>query len=188
MTIKNMSETTMPAAEVNGVADDERNSYEFAFHVLPTVAEGEVAGVFAEIKALIANVGEITNEEVPERLDLVYPIVKSMEGKNRKFTSAYFGWVRFKLEGDKLVELIEKLGEIQVILRHLLIKLTKLEEAHPFRFHENKKAVKMVEVAKDEDDVIDAVKTEVEEDIEISEEALDESLEKITHEEEVKVA
>ena len=183
-----MSETTMPAAEANDVANDERNSYEFAFHVLPTVAEGEVAGVFAEIKALIAKVAEITNEEAPERLDLIYPIVKSMEGKNRKFTSAYFGWVRFKLDGDKLGDLVEKLGEMQVILRHLLIKLTKLEEAHPFRFHENKKSVKIVEVAKDDSDVIDEVKTEVEEDVEVSEEALDESLEKITHEEDTKVA
>lgn len=179
-----MSDTTMPAAEANTGNFEERNSYEFAFHVLPTVAEGEVAGVFAEIKALIANVAEITNEEAPERLDLIYPIVKSMEGKNRKFTSAYFGWVRFKLEGEKLNELTEKLGEMQSLLRHLLIKLTKLEEAHPFRFHENKKAVKAVEMFKDEDAVIDEVKTEAEDDVEVSEEALDESLEKITHEEE----
>ncbi len=177
----------MPAVEVNEDNFDERNSYEFAFHVLPTIAEGEVAGVFAEIKALIANVAEITNEEAPERLDLIYPIVKSMEGKNRKFTSAYFGWVRFKLEGDKLAELVEKLGEMQVILRHLLIKLTKIEEAHPFRFHENRKSVKMVEMVREDDDILDEVKTEVEEDVEISDEILDESLEKITHED-VKVA
>jgi ribosomal protein S6 len=184
MTIKQMSETTMPAAEATESNFDERNSYEFAFHVLPTVAEGEVAGVFAEIKAHIANVAEITHEETPERVDLEYPIVKSMEGKNRKFTSAYFGWVRFSLEGEKLGALVEELSEMQVILRHLLIKLTKLEEAHPFRFHENRKAVKVVEVVKDESEVLDEVKTETEDDAVVSEEALDESLEKITHEEE----
>jgi ribosomal protein S6 len=182
-----MSETTMPAAEANDGAFDERNSYEFAFHVLPTVAEGEVAGVFAEIKAHIAKNAEIINEETPERVDLVYPIVKSMEGKNRKFTSAYFGWVRFKLESDKLAELVEELSQMQEVLRHLLIKLTRAEEAHPFRFHENKKAVKMVEIVNDEA-VIDEVPTEVESDVVVSEEALDESLEKITSAEEVKVA
>ncbi len=182
-----MSETTMPAAEANDVAFDERNSYEFAFHVLPTVAEGEVAGVFAEIKAHIAKNAEIINEETPERVDLVYPIVKSMEGKNRKFTSAYFGWVRFKLESDKLAELVEELSQMQVVLRHLLIKLTRAEEAHPFRFHENKKALKMVEVV-NEEAVMNEAPTEVEAVAEVSKEALDESLEKITSEEEVKVA
>ncbi len=177
-----MTETKMPAIEATDVANDERNSYEFAFHVLPTVAEGEVASVFATIKEHIAKVGSITNEEAPERIDLVYPIVKSMEGKNRKFTSAYFGWVRFSLESDKIAELVEELSQVNEILRHLVIKLTALEEAHPFRFHENRKSVKMVTVVNEEAE-IEEVPTEIEEDVEISEEALDESLEKITKDE-----
>ena len=133
-----MSEEKMPAIEANG-AEDERNSYEFAFHVLPTVAEGEVASAFETIKAHVARQGEIIGEEAPERIDLVYPIVKSMEGKNRKFTSAYFGWVRFKLEGEKISDLSDELSQMNTLLRHLLIKLTALEESHPFRFHENRK-------------------------------------------------
>lgn len=180
-----MSETKMPAAEVNESGFDERNSYEFAFHVLPTVAEGEVQGVFDAIKAHIANGGEIMSEERPERVDLVYPIVKHIEGKNRKFTSAYFGWVRFKCEADKLAHIMEELATTNTILRHLLIKLTRDEEAHPFRFHENRKSVKMVEVV-NEEEILPEVHTEVEENVEVSEEKLDESLEKITNDEEVK--
>jgi ribosomal protein S6 len=58
-----MSESQMPAAEAN--------SYELAFHVLPTVAEGEVAGVYTHLKTLIADAGgTITTEEAPERIDL----------------------------------------------------------------------------------------------------------------------
>ncbi len=182
-----MTETKMPAAEVNDTAIDERNSYEFAFHVLPTVAEGEVAGVFDTIKAHIAKLGTITDEETPERIDLAYPIVKSMEGKNRKFMSSYFGWVRFKLEGDKLADLIDELSSINVIFRHLVIKLTALDEAHPFRFHENRKSVKMVEVVNEDADVLEGVPTEVEEDAVVSEEALDESLEKLTTDDVVEV-
>ncbi len=177
-----MTETTMPVAEATQDSFDERNSYEFAFHVLPTVAEGEVAGVFESLKAHIAQVGEITNEEKPERIELVYAIVKPMEGRNRKFTSAYFGWIRFKLESEKIAELMEVLGAEHSILRHLLIKLTREEEVHPFRFHENRKSVKMVEVF-NENVILDEVQTEVEENVEVSDEALDESLEKITHDE-----
>lgn len=182
---KEMSETTMPATEAVGATLDERNSYEFAFHVLPTVAEGEVAGVFDTVKAHITKLGTITDEEMPERIDLVYPIVKSLEGKNRKFTSSYFGWVRFKLEAEHIGALMEELSPESSLLRHLLIKLTPLEEAHPFRFHENRKSTKMVTVV-NEEEVIDEVRTEVEENVEVSEEALDESLEKITTDEVVK--
>ena len=181
-----MSETTMPTTEASEtMLENENHSYELAFHILPTVAEGEVAGVFDEIKAHITKAGEIFDEEAPERIDLVYPIVKSMEGKNRKFTSAYFGWVRLKLDPDQVADLLEELNAMPVMLRNILIKLTAHEEAHPFRFHENRKSQKMVEVVHEEDVVAEAP-TEVEESAEVSEEALDESLEKITHDEEVK--
>jgi len=164
-----MSETTMPAAEANTNGFDERNHYEFAFHVLPTVAEGEVATIFDEIKARIAAAGEITGEEAPERVDLAYPVVKHLEGKNRKFTSAYFGWVRFQTGSEALGQLAEELSEVSSVLRHLLIKLTRQEEAHPFRYHENHKSVKMVEVIDEEAVVIGEAPAETEEVAEVSE-------------------
>ena len=119
----------MPAAEVN--------SYELAFHVLPTVAEGEVADVATSLRSAIeAAGGTITTEEAPERFDLAYDIVKYLEGRNRKFSSAYFGWLRFTLEPAKLAEINEVLEGTNQLLRHLLIKLTKAEEEHVFMFHE----------------------------------------------------
>lgn len=171
----------MPVAEATS-SFDERNDYEFAFHILPTATDGEVTAAFDAIKAHIAQVGEITSEEAPERIELAYPIIKSIEAKNRKFTSAYFGWVRFKLEGEKLEALMEEIEVMPAILRHLLIKLTKTEVAQPFRFHENRKKVKMVEVV-NEEETLKEVQTETEEKTEVSETALEESLEKITGEE-----
>jgi len=173
-----MSETTMPAVEATTSDFDERNSYEFAFHVLPTVAEGEVAGVFEEIKAHITKHGEIINEEIPERIDLAYPIVKHIEGKNRKFTSSYFGWVRFKIERGNVLALTEELQAMNILLRHLLLKLTPLEEAYPFRFHENRKSIKMVTVVDEEADIIEDVPGDEEVDVK------DEVLESVTIDEE----
>ncbi len=176
-----MTETTMPAAEATQDSFDERNSYEFAFHVLPTVAEGEVSGIFDTIKARITQSGEIFDEEAPERTDLVYAIVKPLEGKNRKFTSAYFGWVRFKAESDAIAALMEEISVTPELLRHLLIKLTPLEEANPFKFHEYRKTLKTVEVV-DEEVAVDEVIAEEE----VVEEVLDETLAKVVSEEEVK--
>ena len=126
----------MPAAEAVGGSERELMAYELAFHVLPTVAEGEVSAVFDRIKAAItAAGGHITTEEAPARFDLAYEIVKFLEGRNRKFSSAYFGWVRFNVEAGKIAEITEVVEGTKEILRHLIIRLTKVEEANPFLFH-----------------------------------------------------
>lgn len=131
-----MTDTQMPAAEAVGGDERELVAYELAFHVLPTVAEGEVVAVFDRIKAAInAADGHVTSEEAPARFDLAYEIVKFLEGRNRKFSSAYFGWVRFTAEAHKIAEITEAVEGSKEILRHLLIRLTKVEEAHPFLFH-----------------------------------------------------
>lgn len=177
-----MTETTMPAAEAQAVATDERGSYELAFHILPTVAEGEVATVFAHIKDQITKTGaEIFDEEAPERFDLAYEIVKHYEGKNRKFTSAYFGWVRFKVSSDVMPAITEGVEENTNLLRHLLIKLTKVEEEHPFRFHEalaSQKQVVDVVAAPDTDSSTTEEAETTEESAAADGEAIDEALEK----------
>jgi ribosomal protein S6 len=130
-----MAENTMPAAEANDVV--ETNSYELAFHVLPTVAEGEVASVVDAIKAHITtHGGELGIEEAPERIELAYEIEKYLEGKYRKFGSAYFGWVRFTAEPAEVAAMMEEVEAETNVLRHLLLRLTKMEEAHPFYYHE----------------------------------------------------
>ena len=132
----------MPAAEA---AD--RNSYELAFHILPTVAEGEVSGEFDSIKSLITtNGGELGDEEAPDRFELAYEVIKHIDTKNRKFSSAYFGWVRFTSEATAIEMINEAMGENPNILRHIVLKLTKVEEAEPFAFHEALEDQKVVTV------------------------------------------
>ncbi len=133
-----MSETKMPAAEAAVANERELVSYELAFHVLPTVAEGEVPSVVDAIKAHITKAGgEIFDQEEAQRFDLAYEIAKYMEGRNRRFSSAYFGWVRFRLEASELAHVTEALDITKEMLRYMVVKLTKVEEANPFRFHES---------------------------------------------------
>jgi len=144
----------MPAAEVN--------SYEFAFHILPTVAEGEVPAVFQALKDSISKEGgTIVAEEAPARFDLAYDIIKYLEGRNRKFTSAYFGWIRFTADPKAIEEIVEVAEGTKELLRHLLIKLNKLEEAQPFYFHEALATTKQVEnIEVDEETAVVEVETE----------------------------
>ena len=188
-----MSEEKMPAAEAAvATHDDEKNSYEFAFHVLPTVAEGEVEGVFNSLKELITKEGgDIFDEEAPERFELAYEIVKHSEGKNRKYASAYFGWVRFKTDSENIETITENIEARSELLRYLLVKLTRVEEENPFRFHEALAAEKTVTTVEESKVIPDLstgaessedtseVKTEDEsEEGEVDESMLDEALEK----------
>ena len=128
----------MPATEVGSELADENGlaDYELAFHILPTVAEGEVQSVANELKELVtATEAEITASEMPERVELAYDINKVVAGKRRLFGSAYFGWMRFKLPPSALVGLTETIDRQSKLLRYLLIKLTKVEAANPFYFH-----------------------------------------------------
>ncbi len=174
-----MSETNMPAAEaMPGMLENEHNAYELAFHVLPTVAEGEVLGVFEAIKALITkDGGEIFDEEAPERFELAYEIIKHLEGKNRKFTSAYFGWIRFRAEASIVEGLLEEVEGRSDILRHLLIKLTRVEEETPFRFHPALASFKKVTTI-EESDLVEEAAAEKQEEGEVAEETEGEGEEK----------
>lgn len=126
----------MPAVEAEA-GERELTSYELAFHVLPTIADGEVTNIFQGLKDLITkHGGEILSEEAPARFDLAYDIEKYLEGRNRKFSSAYFGWIRFSVKPAEVEHIGVAVKGDNQILRHLLIKLTKSEEAHPFFFHE----------------------------------------------------
>lgn len=175
----------MPAIEAENVEMDEKEvqSYELAFHVLPTIAEGEVSSVFEAIKDVIKKEGgEIFDEEAPERFELAYEVVTHIEGKNRAFTSAYFGWLRFKATGAHAVAVNAEVDHNNMILRHILLRLTRVEEENPFRFHDAIRDLKMVSNVGDSEVVPDlsAASEEVvaeKEEGEVDEVALDKALE-----------
>jgi ribosomal protein S6 len=146
-----MTEKNMPAVEVS--------SYELAFHILPTIAEGEVETVFQNLKdAITKHGGNIISEEAPARFDLAYEITKYLEGRNRKFSSAYFGWVRFEMDPATVGEISEMVEADNQFLRHLVIKLTKVEAENTFFFHEALDETKQIETV-DVDEVLAADKT-----------------------------
>lgn len=154
-----MSDSNMPVTEaVNGAVEREPAAYELAYHVLPTVAEGEVDSVTAEIKALITKAGgQIFDEEVADRFELAYEIEKYLEGRYRRFSSAYFGWVRFRLDAAQLALVNEEIEAHKSMLRSLVIRLTKAEEQNPFLFHESIAEIKARNITIADEEVVEAV-------------------------------
>ncbi len=152
-----MSKTTMPATEaVVGIDERELAAYELAYHVLPTVAEGEVDTVTNTLKSVITSQsGTIFDEEAAKRFELAYEIEKYLDGKYRRFSSAYFGWIRFHMDAAAVEAMTAEVDANKHLLRHLLVRLTKVEEANPFRFHESIKEGRIKTIDLDEEVVVD---------------------------------
>lgn len=166
-----MEDNNNRATEANDEGDV-TSHYEFAFHILPTVALEEVPSVFGDIKTLIDHAGgSITSEEAPQKFDLAYKVVKHTEGKNLSFNHSYFGWVRFTLTPEKLAGLKTEIEHNGNVLRFLILKLTKAEMEHPFKMFEVKRKHKAEQ--KDEEGKVAEVK-------EVSEADIEKSLEDIT--------
>lgn len=100
--------------------------YELSFLVLPSVDEKDIEKEFDTIKKNVTDVGgDVNSEEAPQKIDLQYEMVKKIEGKNKKFGNAYFGWVRFEAEPQNLEGLKEEIEKNKNILRYLLVLVDK---------------------------------------------------------------
>lgn len=157
-------------------ADNDKDNtqiYELGYHVLPSVAEEDLSKEVAQIHSLISEFGgTIISEGLPLMQQLAYEITKRIEIKNVKFTKAYFGWVKFEIDREKVVGLESKIKMLQNILRFILIKTVR----------ENTMYTPKVPVVKKEsskEDAIDDIVTESVEKMPVSEEEIDKSIDEL---------
>lgn len=119
----------------------ETQIYEVGFHIVPTVEEADLGKEVDSIKSLIeSNGGTFIADEFPKPITLAYTIVKNIEGKIKKFDTASFGWIKFEMKTDSIVNVKEGIDLNKNVLRFLIIKTVK----------ESTLAPKAVVFAKDE--------------------------------------
>jgi ribosomal protein S6 len=106
--------------------------YEVGFHIVPTVAEPEVAAVVAKIKSALG-AAEIIKEEAPRKMALAYTIERSVEGKRERYAEAYFGFIKFAAEPAAVPLLQEALRGMREILRFIIISTVREDVVVPRR-------------------------------------------------------
>lgn len=115
-------EASTQATEVSPEADVIKLPvYEVGFHVVPTVAEADVAAVVDKIRKALGN-AEIIAEGFPARMQLAYTIERSTQGKRDKYNESYFGWIKFAAPREEAVELAGVLRGTPEVLRQLIIE------------------------------------------------------------------
>ena len=106
----------------------EKNSkvYELGYLLVPTIAQDDVPVNYGNLKELIVSFGgEIISDEMPKITNLAYSISKITSNVRSKFTTAYFGWIKFTISAPKVLELKKALDLDPKIIRFLILKTVK---------------------------------------------------------------
>ncbi len=99
------------------------NIYEVGYLLVSTIPEERVGEVYSNMKDTIATLGgELIADEMPKSIGLAYSMVKVVANIRHKFNTAYFGWVKFEMEREKIGELKAKLDLDVNVIRFLITK------------------------------------------------------------------
>src|SRR5210317_1807305 len=92
--------------------------YELGYHLLPTLSDEEVQKEAESFKSLIEKIGgSLVSEEAPKPMHLAYEMVKKQEGKNAKFDTSFFGWIKFEISADDVLSVKEEVDANKNVLR-----------------------------------------------------------------------
>lgn len=95
--------------------------YEVGFLLAPSLTEEKVSEAVASLKSVLQDSAVIA-EEHPKLRQLAYTIEKAWQGRNYKYDSAYFGWIKFEAPATILPILTEYLDKEENVVRYLLTK------------------------------------------------------------------
>src|SRR3989344_6520876 len=97
--------------------------YEVGYLLVPTIEEGGIPAVYGNLKELVLSLsGQVISDEIPRMRELAYTLGKDVQNVRNKFDTAYFGWTKFEMEPEKVLELKKKLDLDSNFLRFLIIK------------------------------------------------------------------
>lgn len=100
--------------------------YEIGYLLVPTIGEVDVPVIYGNLKELVASFGgEIISDEMPKMIPLAYSMLKVVANVRNKFKTAYFGWIKFTMDSDKVLELKKKLDLDPNTIRFLILKTVK---------------------------------------------------------------
>src|ERR1035437_2734368 len=82
--------------------------YEIGYLIVPSIPEEKIAGEIGTIKDILSkHKAELIADESATLRPLAYTMIKKIGTVNRRFDSAYFGWIKFEAAPVE-VRLIEK--------------------------------------------------------------------------------
>ena len=122
---KEISEDKLGEKEtaLSRIKENEARIYELSFIFSPLLSPEDMVHKFGDLKNLLTVSGaQFITEEIPRLIPLAYTMVATIGNKKYKFNNGYFGWVKFELNQEGVLNLKDSLKTNEDIVRHLLIK------------------------------------------------------------------
>ncbi|MEK7098636.1 MAG: 30S ribosomal protein S6 [Patescibacteria group bacterium] len=121
-------------AEMNEENEIVTRVYEAGYHIVPTVAEGDVEKVVAAVRAEIEKLGgSFIAEGAPSLMKLSYAMDKREGEKHIAYDRGYFGWLKFEASTASAAKLIEALKGNPQILRSIVFKTVREDTRAKFK-------------------------------------------------------
>ena len=111
----------------NKISDDVNSKvYELGYLLVPTTKEEDVPISYGNLKERVSSFGgKIIADEMPKMVNLAYAMQKVTSNMRNKFNKAYFGWIKFIMDSQKVLELKKHLDLDPNFIRFLILKTVK---------------------------------------------------------------
>ena len=118
-----IKDETKSFQQIESEIKGEMRVYELSFIFSSLLSPEDMALKFGDLKNLLMVSGaRFITEEMPRLIPLAYTMVATIGNKKYRFNNGYFGWVKFELGQEGILNLKEGLKTNEDIVRHLLIK------------------------------------------------------------------
>ncbi len=109
--------------------------YEVGYILMSTIPEENISAIYSNLKELVNSLGgEIVSDEMPRMIPLAYTMVKVVQNIRHKFDTGYFGWIKFSMDPEKVLDLKKKIELDTNIVRSLILKTVKENTVAAKRF------------------------------------------------------
>ncbi len=100
--------------------------YEVGYLLVPTLEQGNIGAVYSGLKDLVVSFGgELIADDMPRLIPLAYTMLKVVQNVRSKWSTAYFGWVKFYMNPAQVIALKKKLDFDPNVIRFLVLKTVK---------------------------------------------------------------
>ncbi|MFA6251051.1 MAG: 30S ribosomal protein S6 [Candidatus Paceibacterota bacterium] len=97
--------------------------YEVGYIMVPTIAEEALGEEVTLFKDMFTENGAVfISDEYPKLIELAYEMSRSINNKKQKFTTGYFGWVKFECSTVDAKIIKDILEKNEKLVRYLMIK------------------------------------------------------------------
>jgi len=103
--------------------DSNSKVYELGYLLVPSIKEEDVPVSYGNLKELILSLGgELVSDEMPKMITLAYSMQRVTSNIRSRYSTAYFGWTKFVMEPENVLELKKRLDLDPNFIRFLILK------------------------------------------------------------------